>query len=142
MSITFKKIKLPIMYIITILNILIILVSINLIYINPVLIKYFQIFIQLFITSFLIYKFHPFKTNYSLNKNDNVFIFGSAMILLTNLGITQYTETYLLTPISKKVTNLTKMPIQTQLLSNTALESSPDIYSNYQYDKNEYHITI
>ena len=58
-------------------------------YIDHTLLKYFSIAVQLFICSFLIIRFNPFRTHY-LHKNDPSIIFGSAICLLANLGVTQY----------------------------------------------------
>jgi hypothetical protein len=141
-EIIIEKIKKPMIVIITITNILFVLLSIQLININPVFIKYLQAFIQSFIAFFLIYRFHPFKKDYSFNKNDNYFIFGSALVLLTNLGITQYTESFLLVPVTKQITELTGVPFQIQLNTHAKKGSSVEKESAVNYDKNEYHITV
>lgn len=141
-EIIIEKIKKPIIAIITVANILFVLFSIQLIHINPVFIKYTQAFIQTFIAFFLIYRFHPFKKDYTVNKDDNYFIFGSAIVLLTNLGITQYTESFLLVPVTKQITELTGIPFQTQLTKNTRNPDANEKNISKPYDKNEYHITI
>lgn len=58
-------------------------------YIDKELLKYFSIAVQLFICSFLLIRFNPFRRHY-LHKNDSSIIFGSAICLLANLGVTQY----------------------------------------------------
>ena len=144
-EIIIEKLKKPMIAIITITNILLVLLYIQIININPILIKYLQAFIQTFISFFLIYRFHPFKKDYSFNKNDNYFIFGSAIVLLTNLGITQYTESFLLVPVTKQITEITGMPFQVKLNKHAVKVPDADPNekkSSVEYDKNEYHITI
>jgi len=52
---------------------------------------FLSIFIQTFIAFVLIYRFHPFRTH-SLNQGDIAFIFGSAVFLLTNVGLTEWVK--------------------------------------------------
>ncbi len=136
-----EKMKKPMLILITITNILFVLFSIQIIRINPVLIKYLQISVQTFIAFFLIYRFHPFKKDYSFHVNDNYFIFGSAIVLLTNLGITHYAESFLV-PVSNKITEITGVPFQIQHKSSHAKKSNTEEDVPKQYDKNEYYITI
>ena len=65
------------------------LIYIGLFYINPMYIKYLSISIRLFVCTFLIYKFHPFR-EHKLRHFDDVLIFSSAILILTDMGITQY----------------------------------------------------
>ena len=136
-----EKMKKPMLILITITNILFVLFSIQLIHINPVLIKYLQVSVQTFIAFFLIYRFHPFKKEYSFHVNDNYFIFGSAILILTNLGIRYYADS-LLVPVSKKITEITGVPFQIQHNSSHPKKSNTEVDVPKQYDKNEYHITI
>ena len=46
--------------------------------------------IRLFVCMFLIIRFHPFKETHALREFDEKIIFASAILLLTDLGITQY----------------------------------------------------
>lgn len=98
------KIKLPI-YIsgIYIINITYILALIGIIFIDPVQINKLNIAVQLFVCLFLILRFHPFRTH-ELRKYDSQIIFGSALFLLANLGITQY----LIRNLKTKTTELEK----------------------------------
>ena len=56
-------------------------------------IEYVQSFIQLFICTFLLLKFHPFR-KHELHKNDSNIIFGSAVFLILNIGFTHYLTAY------------------------------------------------
>lgn len=57
--------------------------------VNPKYLDTFSMFIQIFICAFLILRFHPFR-NHELRDFDDKLIFGSGLILLTNLGVTSY----------------------------------------------------
>ena len=61
---------------------------------NVKYIDYLNIGVQLFICLFLIIRFHPFR-NHHLKEFDANIIFGSAMYLLINLGLTEYVFHYL-----------------------------------------------
>lgn len=58
-------------------------------YINPQYISYLSFAIRLFVCSFLIYKFNPFR-QHRLEQFDGKIIFASAVLLLTDMGITEY----------------------------------------------------
>jgi hypothetical protein len=58
-------------------------------YINPQYIVYLSFAIRLFVCSFLIYKFHPFR-QHRLEQFDGTIIFASAVLLLTNMGMSEY----------------------------------------------------
>lgn len=60
---------------------------------TPEVITYLNIFIQIFISLFLILKFHPFR-NHTLKPFDASIIFGSGIFLLTNLGFTELLRGY------------------------------------------------
>lgn len=47
-----------------------------------------SIIFHIFICTFLLYKFNPFRVH-TLNKNDGKIIFASAVFMLANLGITE-----------------------------------------------------
>jgi hypothetical protein len=61
---------------------------------NQKYLYYLQLFMQAFVCIFLIVRFHPFRTH-SLKPFDANIIFGSAVVLLTNLGVTTYMENYI-----------------------------------------------
>jgi hypothetical protein len=87
---TLDKIKLPVyktgMYL---LHISYVFALFGIMYIDPNQINKLNIAVQLFVCIFLILRFHPFRTH-ELHKYDSQIIFGSALFLLANLGITQY----------------------------------------------------
>ena len=56
--------------------------------------------IRLFICVFLIIRFNPFKSQHALREFDETIIFASAILLLTDLGITQF----VLQNVKKRVT--------------------------------------
>ena len=55
----------------------------------PTLIKYMNIGIQVFLCLFLMIRFHPFRDKLIIKPVDNMFIFGSAYILFTNLVLVE-----------------------------------------------------
>ena len=65
------------------------LLYVGIFYINPTYIKSLSIAIRLFICMFLLYKFHPFR-EHKLSYFDDKLIFASAILILTDMGITQY----------------------------------------------------
>jgi len=71
-----------------ILHIAYLLIFIGVVSVDSHYLETLNIFIQLFIALILIYRFNPLRTA-ELKAFDQDIIFGSAMILLTNLGITQ-----------------------------------------------------
>jgi hypothetical protein len=66
---------------------------------TPQILLYLHYFIQGFIALFLIIKFHPFR-KHEIKEFDSTIIFGSAMVLLANIGITEF--------IKKNFENTTK----------------------------------
>ena len=90
MNISLDAIKKPIYLIsIGILYLIYFLVFFGLFNINKEYTRLFSNFIQLGICLFLIIRFNPFR-KHELKEFDGVIIFGSAMFLLANLGITEY----------------------------------------------------
>lgn len=73
----------------SIIHITYVLAVFGIVVVNPIHINKLNIFAQLFVCIFLILRFHPFRSH-ELRKYDSQIIFGSAMLLLANLGITQY----------------------------------------------------
>jgi hypothetical protein len=61
---------------------------------NQKYLYYLQLFIQAFVCIFLIVRFHPFR-EHTLKPFDANIIFGSATVLLTNLGVITYMENYI-----------------------------------------------
>lgn len=55
----------------------------------PTLVKYLNIGIQGFLCLFLMIRFHPFRDKFIIKPIDNMFIFGSAYILFTNLVLVE-----------------------------------------------------
>ena len=60
--------------------------------VNPQWVEYLSKFIQFFICAFLIIRFHPFR-NHELRDFDDKLIFGSGLILISDLGVTSYLKT-------------------------------------------------
>ena len=58
----------------------------------PSFIKYLNIGIQILLCSFLMVRFHPFRENYKLKPVDTMFIFGSAILLFTNLVLVEFVQ--------------------------------------------------
>ncbi len=61
---------------------------------NSILIRFINIFIQMFIGIFLMLRYNPFRTQ-RFYKNDANIIFGSAAFLLFNLGLVQYFKSFI-----------------------------------------------
>lgn len=99
MSDTFDRwldiIKVPVLKTsMTIINLSYVLVFLGIFAINPIYVNYLNIFVQFFICSFLIYRFHPLR-KHEYRSSDSSIIFSSALIILTNLIATQFTKYYL-----------------------------------------------
>lgn len=58
-------------------------------YLNPTYVNMLSRTIRLVVCLFLLQRFHPFKQSHSTNEFDVKIIFASAVLLLTDLGITQ-----------------------------------------------------
>lgn len=86
----FDKVKLPVfrasMFMI---HISYIIVYFGIAAIDAIYMNYLNIFIEVFVCLFLIARFHPFR-EHNLRKYDATIIFGSAILLLTNLGANQF----------------------------------------------------
>jgi hypothetical protein len=72
-------------------------------YINPGYIRFVSAALQIYIALFLMYRFNPFR-NHELRPNDDQIIFGSAFLLLANVGITSFFMNYVVNPIANVVT--------------------------------------
>ena len=57
----------------------------GILYVNPMYIRWLNLVIQCFVCVFLIVRFNPFRKDLKLKPLDNYIIFGSAIILATNL---------------------------------------------------------
>ena len=68
---------------------IILFVFFGIVIVDQIYIKYYSRFIQLFVCLFLLIKVHPFR-EHVLKPGDSNIIFGSAFILLINLGLLQY----------------------------------------------------
>ena len=87
-------IKNPIyLFLILLINALTIAAYFGILNYNVKYIDYLNIGIQLFICIFLIIRFHPFRKHH-LKEFDANIIFGSAVYLLVNLGLTEYVLHY------------------------------------------------
>lgn len=87
---TLDKIKIPIFKTgVYLLNISYVLALLGIMYVDPIQINKLNVAVQLFVCLFLIFRFHPFRSH-ELRKYDSQLIFGSALFLLANLGITQF----------------------------------------------------
>ena len=75
-------------------------------YVNPKYIANLSLAIQTFVCAFLIYKFHPFR-QHKLEPFDSNIIFASALLLLANMGLTQYVLSTIHSKVGLKTNNLT-----------------------------------
>ena len=88
-----ERIKKPVYILITILlYICYFVIYIGAFYVNPKYVEILSKAIRAFICLFLIVKFHPFR-QHILKEFDGQLIFASAILLLTDVGITQYVKT-------------------------------------------------
>lgn len=53
--------------------------------VDQIYVNYLDIFIQSFIVLFLAFRFHPFRTSRTITSSDTTIVFGSAILLGTNL---------------------------------------------------------
>lgn len=87
-------VKLPFYLVsISILHLCYLLIYLKIITYTPQSIVYLNYFIQFFIATFLIAKFHPFR-KHELKDMDAAIIFSSAIFLFTNIGFTEFIKTY------------------------------------------------
>lgn len=71
-----------------IIHIVYILLFLGIVSINFKYLRFFSIVIQIMVCIFLIVRFHPFREHYYI-KNDATILFGSAIFMLENLGLTE-----------------------------------------------------
>jgi hypothetical protein len=74
-------------------HILYFITFVGILQVNSTYIHYLDVFIQLFICIFLMLRFNPLR-EHKLHKNDSIIIFGSAIFLLSNLGVTRWFYSY------------------------------------------------
>lgn len=72
---------------------IIILLGVTLI--APQQLKLLSIMVHILICFFLIYKFNPFKQTVAIDSRDSTLIFSTAVFLLLNLGITEFSINFL-----------------------------------------------
>jgi hypothetical protein len=60
--------------------------------VNEMYINYLNVFIQLFIVVFLAVRFHPFRTRHVITTADTTIVFGSAILLGTNLLTVEFAK--------------------------------------------------
>ena len=58
-------------------------------FVNPKYIANLSLAIQTFVCAFLLYKFHPLR-QHKLEPFDGTIIFASALLLMANIGLTEY----------------------------------------------------
>ena len=77
---------------ITIIHILYFITFLGIFAINGEYIHYLSIFIQAFVVLFMIIRFHPYRNNFSITSSDRTIVFGSAMLLATNLITVEFSN--------------------------------------------------
>ena len=89
------KVKTPFyIYSVVAANVIYILVAFGLVAFNKSYVHILNIFTQLFVALFLIYRFHPYR-EYEYRENDNILLFGAGIFLLTNIGVTNLLLNYM-----------------------------------------------
>ena len=87
---TFENIKKPTYILLAgTFYVLYIIAFLGIAYVNPKYIENVSFTLQLFVSMFLLYKFHPFR-EHKLEQFDGTLIFASAILLFTNTGMTHY----------------------------------------------------
>lgn len=87
---------------------------------TPSLVLYLNYFIQAFISMFLIIKFHPFR-KHEIKEFDSTIIFGSALFILANIGVTEFIKSY----FENTATNAAKTANkQVKKIEHTILETT------------------
>jgi len=66
-------------------------------------ILYLNVFTQLFLCLVLIVRFRPYKPSYELSSSDHMFIFGSAILLFTNVVFVELIKIPFVNNIIKKI---------------------------------------
>jgi hypothetical protein len=83
-----------------IINLIYVLAYLGMVKYNTTILDYLNIGIQLFVALFLMIKFHPYR-KHELREFDAQIIFGCAIFLLVNLGLTEYFERFTKNIVSK-----------------------------------------
>jgi len=82
---------------------------------DPKYLRLLSTFMHLFICLFLIWRFHPFR-EHTLRPNDGQIIFGSALLILTNVITTELGLSHDTTKTISKVANLTELEVLASVL--------------------------
>ena len=102
---TFENIKKPTyLLLVGTFYLLYIIAFLGIAYVNPTYITNVSLALQLFISLFLLYKFHPFR-EHKLEHFDGTLIFASALILLTNTGFISISEQQVLSKMKGALTS-------------------------------------
>jgi hypothetical protein len=89
---TLEKVKKPLYFsLIFLIYFSYFLIFAGLYYVNTNYIHIFSILLQIFVCAFLIIRFHPFR-KHELREFDASIIFASAILLLTNAGLTEFAK--------------------------------------------------
>ena len=105
---TLDKIKKPLyLLLIFLLYFSYFLIFAGLYYVNTKYIQIFSILLQIFICVFLIIRFHPFR-KHELREFDATIIFASAILLLTNAGLTEFAKKDLEAIVKKDLESIVK----------------------------------
>lgn len=82
------------MFLITGLYIVYILLFLGITYIAPQYIRFVGNFIHVLLAVILIIKFNPFRANPTLESSDGALIFGAAIFILINIGLTEFAMSF------------------------------------------------
>lgn len=77
---------------ITIIHVLYFITFLGIFAIDDEYVHYLNVFIQAFVILFLIMRFHPYKSTFSITSSDKTIVFGSAMLLATNLITVEFSS--------------------------------------------------
>jgi hypothetical protein len=82
--------------------------------VDQIYVNYLNIFIQTFIVLFLAFRFHPFRTRNIVTSADTTIVFGSAILLGTNLLTVEFAK-WIPTHYSKSTISFIQNNIKTQI---------------------------
>jgi hypothetical protein len=82
------------MILITALYIIYVFIFLGISYVAPQYIRFISNTIHVLLASILMIKFNPFRANHTLAPTDGPLIFGAAVFILVNIGITEFAMSF------------------------------------------------
>lgn len=82
------------MFLITGFYIVYVMFFLGITYIAPQYIRFISNFIHIILAIILLLKFNPFRSNTTFTSSDNSLIFGAAIFILINIGVTEFAMSF------------------------------------------------